>query len=152
MSDGLTKSETCNYYRYDRMAYILNRDAYILQMKNRTKPLKQFYPCPRGVIFTAAMGERPIPVTMLVIPKAALQICDCHPGMGEKELWDLWDTTFGLVVYPWKDWARIARRAQDAGRSDLVEKYQPPDDAVWRTVDQAIGKLRAALESKECER
>lgn len=49
----------------------------------------------------------------------------------------------------WKDWAQVAKRATDAGRIDLVAKYQPPLGAGWRRVDKAIEKVRAALEAEE---
>lgn len=89
----ITKSEARNLDRYSKMAWLLNHDAYLLQMKGRIRPLKEFHPCPKGIVFTAAMSETPVPVTTIVIPRAALQICNCHPHVGEKELWDLWDTT-----------------------------------------------------------
>ena len=49
----------------------------------------------------------------------------------------------------WRDWGRIAGQARHAGRDDLVEKYQPAEDAGWRKIDKAIAKLREELQENE---
>ena len=92
----MNESEIRNYLRYEKIAYKLNHDTYLQQVKGRTTALKHFIPCPKALVFTSAMGERPVPVTMIIIPRAALTMCMCHPGVGEKELWELFDITKGI--------------------------------------------------------
>ena len=84
----MTPGERRNWYRYEYVAHWLQSEAYRKQMEGRTKPLKQFHPCAKGLVFTAAMAKRPIPVTSLVIPEAALTICQCHRGLTEQDLYD----------------------------------------------------------------
>lgn len=66
----LTDSEAKNIRRYEAVAYWLEREAYRQQMEGRTKPLKQFYPCSKALVFTAAMAARPVPVTSVVVQNA----------------------------------------------------------------------------------
>lgn len=51
-------------------------------------------------------------------------------------------------IEAWQDWCELAEQAVAAGRADLVEKYQPPDDAGWRKIDKLKAKLRAELEQQ----
>jgi hypothetical protein len=78
------------YKRYQYMSNELNKAAYGQQTKNRKTKLKQFVPCNKALLFTRAMGETKIPVSSLVIHDASLEVCNCHNGMGEKELWELY--------------------------------------------------------------
>jgi hypothetical protein len=45
----------------------------------------------------------------------------------------------------WDDWRKLEQVALAAGQADLVERYQPPEDAGWRKIDKAIAALRQAL-------
>ena len=84
----MTPSERRNWYRYEYVAHWLQAEAYRQQMEGRTKPLKQFHPCAKGLLFTAAMAKRPIPVTTIVIPEAAITPCNCHNSLPEQALWN----------------------------------------------------------------
>lgn len=79
------------YRRYEWVAERLQREAYRLQMKNRTTPLRRFIPCDKALVFTRAMGDRDGVPSSVVIADAAVTICPCHQGAGEKELWALFD-------------------------------------------------------------
>jgi len=85
----LTDAERRNYERYEKIAFKLNHDTYLEQIKKQNKALKQFLPCEKALVFTSAMGRRPIPVTMQVIPLAAQTNCGCHMRLDEKALFDL---------------------------------------------------------------
>jgi len=86
----MTNAEKINASRYDKLAYRLNHDAYMRQLEqNRGRPLKQFIPCPKALILTAALSITPIPVTQLVIPKAGRELCVCHPGLNEIDLYKM---------------------------------------------------------------
>lgn len=64
----------------------LQREAYEAQMRGRSTPLKHFTPCPRGLVYTAEIGngnERP---QILVTQEAALIYCQCHRDMTESML------------------------------------------------------------------
>ena len=79
-----------NYERYQRIANQLNHDAYLRQMNGRNgKPLTHFIPCPKAVVFTAACGENPIPVTMVVLGQASRVPCECHSGFAYDELFNM---------------------------------------------------------------
>ena len=77
------------YQRYSWVSNELNKKAYADQMKGRTSPLKQFMPCDKALVFTDAITRKK--VTQQVMPLAALTNCPCHRGMGESELWKLFD-------------------------------------------------------------
>jgi len=49
-------------------------------------------------------------------------------------------TNYYNRIQAWRDWQRLA----DQCDSDLVDLYQPPEDAGWRTIDKQIAKLRFA--------
>jgi len=90
------------YRRYEWMSTQLEREAYAKQMNGRTKPLKHFCPCEKALCFTRAMREimRENPegfVTSVVIPRAALTMCTCHPGLSEVDLWKLFDTAIDAI-------------------------------------------------------
>jgi hypothetical protein len=83
----MNEIEKINYDRYDRLAFKLNHDAYLIQLKsNNNKPLKQFIPCAKALILTSALNRSPIPVTQEVIPEAGRTICSCH-NLNEIELY-----------------------------------------------------------------
>jgi hypothetical protein len=93
MSD-LSDSEKTNYRRYESLANRLNKDAYHLQSEaHRWRPLAHFNPCAKALVLTLALSKRPIPVTMEVIPIAAITICACHQGMSENDLYNLFFAT-----------------------------------------------------------
>ncbi len=48
----------------------------------------------------------------------------------------------------WEDWEALAKTARQAGRADLVVKFQPAENAGWRKIDKATDALRAALEKE----
>jgi hypothetical protein len=85
----MKESEKTNVKRYEWMALKLNRDAYAQQTKDE-KRLKQFIPCRKAMIFTYAIGLRPVPVDQVVLHEAAIEICVCHSNMGLAELEDLY--------------------------------------------------------------
>ena len=45
----------------------------------------------------------------------------------------------------WLDWLHLAKQAHMASRHDLVAKFQPKDNAGWKTIDKKIALLREAL-------
>ena len=75
--------------RYAWVANILQSQAYEQQYDKRGKPLKQFIPCQKGLVFTAYMWEK-CEVTMIVIPNAAITQCECHHNLSEIDLWILY--------------------------------------------------------------
>jgi len=84
------------YARYEWISYHLQKEAYKKQIDQTVKngkrlPLPQFFPCNKGLVFTRAMSNSNGLVTYQVIPDAAVTSCTCHPDMGEKELWDLYN-------------------------------------------------------------
>lgn len=54
-------------------------------------------------------------------------------------------TNYYNKIEAWQDWNRVAQQAQDAGKGELVEKYQPKPDAGWRTIDKQRHRLEAEL-------
>jgi hypothetical protein len=90
MTAILTEAERRNYNRYNRLANTLNKEAYRLQVeKHRGRPLAQFNPCQKALVFTAALSKNPIPVTGQVIPVAAQTICPCHQGLSTNDLYTM---------------------------------------------------------------
>lgn len=84
----MTDAEKINFDRYNKLAYRLNHDSYLMQIKeNDGKPLKHFVPCTKALVFTSALSIRPVPVTSIVVTEAAKAICGCHVGIGESELY-----------------------------------------------------------------
>ena len=86
----MNEIELTNYKRYDAMAYRLNHDAYLQQIKGRSKPLTVFNPCRKALCFTAAMGMPNIPVAMVVLQDAERTACTCHPDMHSSDLFNLY--------------------------------------------------------------
>lgn len=78
------------YARYEWIATKLEREAYQKQIAGKNK-LRQFIPCDKALVFTKAMGVSGGQVSTVTIQRAALTICTCHPGLGEAELWKLFD-------------------------------------------------------------
>ena len=76
--------------RYEWIAMRLEREAYKKQIGGKNK-LRQFIPCNKALVFTEAMGVSGGQVSTVTIQRAALTICTCHPGLGEAELWKLFD-------------------------------------------------------------
>lgn len=89
MSTPMTDTDRRLWHRYQDIAHVLEAQAYQQQMKGRKKPLKQFIPCNKALVFTKACGNRPIPVTSIVVRAAAITLCDCHHSLSEQDLWDL---------------------------------------------------------------
>ena len=86
----MTDAEKINFDRYNKLAYRLNHDSYLMQIKeNGGRPLKHFIPCTKALVFTAALAVRPVPVTSQVVIEAARAICSCHIGVGETELFGM---------------------------------------------------------------
>ena len=86
----LSDAEKVNRYRYEKLANDLNKEAYFQQMRDFIhKPLKHFYPCQRALVLTKAIGERPIPVTSVVLQEAGDTICQCHPGLDLPKLYNM---------------------------------------------------------------
>lgn len=84
--------------RFEWVSYQLEREAYSQQIKGRKTGLKHFDPCVKALVFTAAMyTDDP---DILVIQRAALENCQCHRKMGEKELTDLYDKAVELYPTP----------------------------------------------------
>ena len=80
------------YRRYQNAALHLQREAYRQQMQGRTKPLKHFSPCARGLVFTAACapawkGER-LSVQTEIVYEALMTPCACHTTITESDIWD----------------------------------------------------------------
>lgn len=75
------------YHRYEWINYKLQRETYRQQMAGRTTKLKQFIPCPVGLVFSAALGKYPIPVMIEVMQEAEMVRCKCHPGL---DVWQLY--------------------------------------------------------------
>jgi len=46
----------------------------------------------------------------------------------------------------WRDWEALANKAKETGVD--VAKYAPQQDAGWRKIDKAIGKLRQVMEKE----
>ena len=47
----------------------------------------------------------------------------------------------------WKDWLHLAKQAHAANQTALVRKFQPADNAGWKTIDKKIALLREALKA-----
>lgn len=47
--------------------------------------------------------------------------------------------------YAWQDWRFVVLKLREAGRTDLVEAYCPPEGAGARKVDEAIARVRAEM-------
>jgi len=78
----MTKSEKVNYRRYQRVASVLQSDCYgKFGLKH-----KQFIPCPKGLVFTDACSQKPVPVTELVTVWAAMTPCRCHSDYSQSKL------------------------------------------------------------------
>ena len=45
----------------------------------------------------------------------------------------------------WKDWLHLAKQAHMANQTALVRKFQPANNAGWKTIDKRLGLLREAL-------
>lgn len=45
----------------------------------------------------------------------------------------------------WLDWLHLAKQAHMANQTALVRKFQPADNASWRTIDKRLNLLREAL-------
>jgi hypothetical protein len=87
------------YQRYEWISYRLEREAYSKQMKGRSGQLKQFIPCQKALVFTTAMGIPGGQVSSVTIKRAALTICTCHPGLGESDLWSMFDQATKEIPY-----------------------------------------------------
>ena len=85
--------------RYSWMANELNKKAYQDQIKGRRSPLKQFYPCPKALQFTAALNVRPLPPTSVLLHAAALTVCECHPGVGEIDFEALYNQAIDAIPH-----------------------------------------------------
>ena len=77
----MTRFQMC-----ENAASRLQREAYALQMRGRSTPLRNFYPCAKGLVYTAEMGRGCKRPQSSVTMEAALTHCDCHSGLGETEL------------------------------------------------------------------
>jgi len=49
-------------------------------------------------------------------------------------------------IAAWDDWLKISLSAIEQGYGFLVNQYRPPERASWRTIDNRIAVLRAAVE------
>jgi len=87
------------YRRYEWISHRLETEAYKLQMKGRNKPLKQFIPCKKALVFTSAMASSAGIVAGVVIPAASSAICACHPGLSEADLWNLYYQAVQAIPY-----------------------------------------------------
>ena len=74
-----------NYTRLQRVAEWLQQEAYRQQIKGRTKPLKQFMPCERGVAITKHLRDEKI-VTTVALQAASEAWCHCHKHLTLDEL------------------------------------------------------------------
>ena len=81
--------------RYAFIADVLQKEAYRQQMIGRTKPLKQFDPCAKGLVFTAAISSGM--VSAQAIQKAAYTLCSCHPDLTEDNLWGIYGDAIDAV-------------------------------------------------------
>lgn len=50
-----------------------------------------------------------------------------------------------------QDWLAWRKIAEDAGRKDLADKYEPPAHFGWRRIDKRIAMLRSALNEAKDE-
>ena len=66
----------------ERAASRLQREKYAKTGLTR----KQFHPCPRGLVYTAAMNSGR--VLSEIENEAVLTPCSCHPGFNLKMAWD----------------------------------------------------------------
>ena len=56
-------------------------------------------------------------------------------------------TNYYNKLEAWKDWLHLAKQAHAAGQTLLVRKYQPADNAGWKTIDKRLAALRADLQA-----
>ena len=75
--------------RYEYISRHLNLDAYRQQMQGRNKPLKQFLPCSKALVFTGAIGKKEM-VSSVVIQLADRTKCTCHSELTATDLYALY--------------------------------------------------------------
>lgn len=85
--------------RLQNAAHRLNAEAYVMQIAERKgKPLKQFSPCPKATILTAACSDKR--VMSLIENEVALTHCRCHSGLTINKLMDYeFDPTYRVAHY-----------------------------------------------------
>ena len=66
----------------------LQREAYEIQIGGRSKPLKQFNPCAKGLVYTAEIGNGNTRQQILVTQEATITFCNCHKNLTERDLID----------------------------------------------------------------
>jgi hypothetical protein len=100
-----SKNRSILYDRYEKVSMALNGDAYEMQMKGRNgRPLIQFIPCSKAIIFTAALADIDHHPALFVLADANKTMCSCHPDMTPGDLSDLYLST----KPPEGDQARVA--------------------------------------------
>jgi hypothetical protein len=77
---------TDRYQMCQNAAAKLQQEAFAVQIKGRTKPLKRFIPCAKGVVYTAECTKGNTRPQSLVTHDAALEICSCHRSLSENDL------------------------------------------------------------------
>jgi hypothetical protein len=83
--------------------------------------------------------SRPLPVTQTVGKPEKGFSMSMPKGLAKA-------TNYYNRLEAWRDWNKLATKVSNAGKSDLVEKYRPAEDAGWRKVDKAIAALREAFQ------
>ena len=76
--------------KYQNASFRLQREAYEMQADKlpARKQLKQFYPCPKGLIFSAELGKQDMRVRLQVEHEVLQTPCECHHGMTMQQLVD----------------------------------------------------------------
>jgi hypothetical protein len=65
-------------------AFRLQHEAYVLQSKRGN--VRQFHPCPKGLIYSAELARDEIRPLSLLWLEASLTHCKCHQGMSQGDL------------------------------------------------------------------